>query len=74
MAILDSIQRNLDSAVSRSLRAYADTAQDAEESGSQEDLQAFNNAMEKVAISTSASNQEMQMKHNLTKSIIDGFQ
>lgn len=76
MAILDSLQRRLDSGFNRNIRSFDDTALDGmdQPDSSPQDMMAFNEAMMKVASSSTASSEEMQMKHNLTKSIIDGAQ
>lgn len=74
MPILDSLQRRLDSGYTHSMRDFSETAQDSMEGGTPEDMAAFAQAMQKVASSSVVANQEVQMKHNLTKSIIDGMQ
>ncbi|OPA87501.1 hypothetical protein BFW87_23975 [Pseudomonas fluorescens] len=76
MAILDSLQRRLDSGFNRNMRSFDDTALDGmdQPDSSPQDMMAFNEAMMKVASSSTAASEEMQMKHNLTKSIIDGAQ
>lgn len=76
MAILDSMQRRLDSGFSRSLRDYNDMALDCMDSDdpTEEDSANFMLASQKVANASAAAEQESLVKHNLTKSIIDGMQ
>lgn len=74
MANFDSIQNQLQSSVVRSLREVGDAAGGAGDGATAGDIAAFNEAMQRTAVTTSVCNQQMLMKHNLTKSIIDGMQ
>jgi len=69
-----TLQHHLDRSFTRAQTDMDDAAIDASESASPEDMQAFNDASQKVATATTLLNEGLRAKHGITKAIIDGFQ
>lgn len=69
-----SLQNHLDHSLSRAQSHMEDAAMDASESGSIEDLQAFNDAQRETDVANIAVNESLRAKHGITKAIIDGIQ
>lgn len=69
-----SLQNHLDHSMSRAQSDMDEAAMDASESGSVEDLQAFNDAQRETDVASIAINETLRAKHGITKAIIDGIQ
>jgi len=69
-----SLEHHLDRSFARAHDEMDDAAMDASESASPEDMQAFNDASQKVATATTLMNEGLRAQHGITKAIIDGFQ
>jgi hypothetical protein len=51
-----------------------DAAETASDSGSMEDLRAFNDASQQTTVANMILNEGLRAKHGITKAIIDGVQ
>lgn len=69
-----TLQHHLDRSFTRAHTEMDDAAMDASDSASLEDMQAFNEASQKVATATTLMNEGLRAKHGITKAIIDGIQ
>ncbi|MBC3954605.1 HrpF protein [Pseudomonas asturiensis] len=74
MISFKSLQNHLDNSLSRAQTDMNNAAMDASESGSIEDLQAFNEAQQQTDVASIAVNESLRAKHGITKAIIDGIQ
>jgi len=74
MISFQSLQNHLDRSFSRAHGELDDAAIDASESGSVEDMQAFNEAQQHVSVANIALGECQRAKHGITKAIIDGIQ
>ncbi|KTB59277.1 type III secretion protein [Pseudomonas syringae] len=74
MISFNSLQRHLDNSADRARTNMEHAAMEASESGSIEDLQAFNDAQQQVDVAGIAVNESLRAKHGITKAIIDGIQ
>ena len=74
MISFKSLQYHLDHSLSRAQSNMDDAARQASESGSVEDLQAFNEAQQQTDVANIAVNESLRAKHGITKAIIDGIQ
>jgi len=69
-----TLQNRLDHTYSRAQDDMEDAAATASESGSMEDLQAFNDASQQTNVANMILNEGLRAKHGITKAIIDGIQ
>ncbi|KGS14946.1 MULTISPECIES: type III secretion protein [Pseudomonas syringae group] len=74
MISFNSLQRHLDNSSNRAQTNMEDAAMQASESGSIEDMQAFNDAQQQADVANIAVNESLRAKHGITKAIIDGIQ
>ncbi len=74
MISFNALQHHLDHSLSRAQDDMDDAAMAASESGSIEDLQAFNDAQQQTDVANIAVNESLRAKHGITKAIIDGIQ
>ncbi|KAA8712070.1 type III secretion protein [Pseudomonas cannabina] len=74
MISFKSLQNHLDHSLSRANSELEDTAMDASESGSVEDVKAFTDAQQQLSVANLAASECLRVKHSSTKAIIDGIQ
>jgi hypothetical protein len=74
MISFKSLQNHLDHSFSRAKTNLDDAAMDASDSGSAEDMRAFNEAQQQSLVSSMMMNEGLRAKHGITKAIIDGIQ
>lgn len=74
MISFKSLQNHLDHTYSRAQNDMDDAAEVASDSGTMEDLQAFNDASQQTNIANMILNEGLRAKHGITKAIIDGIQ
>ncbi|TDV67583.1 type III secretion protein [Pseudomonas sp. LP_7_YM] len=74
MISFKSLQSHLDHTYSRAQNDMDDAAEAASDSGTMEDLQAFNDASQQTNIANMILNEGLRAKHGITKAIIDGIQ
>ncbi|MFP8968072.1 serine kinase [Pokkaliibacter sp. CJK22405] len=72
MASVDAIQRRLDTQFDRSQKNMDDLVTNLD-GASLDDIYAFNSAMRQNANASWAVNQEVTVKHNLAKAILNGI-
>lgn len=74
MISFKTLQHHLDHSLSRAQGNMDDAAAQASQSGSIEDLEAFNDAQQQTDVANIALNESLRAKHGITKAIIDGIQ
>jgi hypothetical protein len=74
MLSLKSLQNRLDHAYQHAQSEMDDAELTATDSGSVEDMRAFNDASSKTQLTNTILNESLRAKHGITKAIIDGIQ
>ncbi|KPB77005.1 hypothetical protein ACKUFS_14455 [Pseudomonas cannabina] len=69
-----SLQTNLDSTMTRALSDVDDVLDGGNGQFTADDIDAFSEASQQAAVSSSIANQCQQAGYKLTKNVIDGFQ
>lgn len=74
MISFKSLQNHLDHSFTRAQTNVDDAAEAACDSGSLEDMRAFNDASQQTNVANMILNEGLRAKHGITKAIIDGVQ
>jgi hypothetical protein len=74
MISFKSLQNHLDHSFTRAQTNMDDAAEAASDSGSLEDMRAFNDASQQTNVANMILNEGLRAKHGITKAIIDGVQ
>jgi type IV secretory pathway TrbL component len=74
MLSFKALQNHLDHSFTRAQTSMDDAAMEASDSGSMEDMKAFNDASKQSDVANMIMNEGLRAKHGITKAIIDGIQ